>query len=114
MSISEEELVLGTFAQREQNNFDRETIQNMSESEREAFRAQRKAGNDSGAGPEIIGEKIIVITEETEFAKESVGSSGDFSQAEEAQKSEIIEGLTVNVEVVEENLEAKRVIIKVQ
>jgi hypothetical protein len=71
MSITDTEIVVGTFAQRQgtDGGVDRAQIQDMSEQEREAFRAQRQAERGTQEEPEITGEKVITITNETTFTK---------------------------------------------
>lgn len=120
MSISGEELVLGTFAQREQSSFDRESVQSMSESERASFMAERRAEREAEGEPEITGEKIIIITESTEFFRGTVGAGGagfsngdrERSEGEKIQRTDVEEGLTVNIVLKEGTLEAESVTIQ--
>lgn len=126
MSVSDTEIVVGTFARREggrNGGGDRGQIQEMSEQEREAFRAQRQAEREQEGEREITGEKIISITEETIFTQGRGGpgaggarrgeGNGDQVEPEEIDRTLIEEGGTVSVMLKDGTQEAQSISLQI-
>jgi len=126
MSVSETEIIVGTFAQGQNGpgGADREQRQNLSEEERQAFRAQREAERAEAGEPEITGEKIITITETTSLMKGRGGfgrgqgrERGADQGAEQAmpeaiELSSIEEGMTVSITLVESTQDAESISVQ--
>ncbi|MCA9364818.1 MAG: hypothetical protein KC736_02910 [Candidatus Moranbacteria bacterium] len=125
MSISDTQIVVGTFAQRQNTagGFDRTQMENMTDEERQAQRAQRQEERVAQGEPEITGEKVITLTDETKFVKGFGGFGGGRGQGvegEDVQVQEVIErsaikeGETVTVILKEGTQEAESVSLQQQ
>lgn len=132
MSISDTEIIIGTYADRRgatSGGFNREQLQEMSEEDREAFRAQRQAERAAQGEPEITGEKVVTITQETIFTKGRGGFGGQRRQGggrengenraqdarpepEQIDQSDIEEGMTINVILKEGTQEADTISVQ--
>jgi|GEM_PF-4896804 len=115
MSISDTEIIVGTFAQQQgrgDRGGERGQAQDLSEEERAALRAEREAERAAQGEPEITGEKVIMITDETIVSKGQGGFGGgqrgrggagndaSGAQAQEpetVERSEITEGAIVSI-----------------
>lgn len=123
MSISDEQIIVGTYERQQAGSADRAQLQNATEQEREAFRQERQLeGGGVAEEPEITGEKIISLTADTEFYKGgesgrgrgAAGAQATPSEREQIDIGEIIEGATVTVELREGSTEAKSISLQTQ
>ncbi len=124
MSISDSEIIVGTFEQQQRGGGDRAQFENLSDQERQALRAQRQAEREAQGEPEITGEKVIELTEETIFekARGGFGRGGDGNreqgrdnqerpEPELVSRSEVAEGNTVNIILKKDTAQAERVMM---
>jgi len=122
MDISEEEIIVGLYKEQDRNTVDREKMESMSDSERQAFREGMRSQREAQGAPEIIGEKVLTLTNNTVYIK-STGRPGQRNRSnkegergvfegEEITHGEIKEDAIVNVIIKDDTQEVDRLIVQ--